>query len=144
MTTWYDDGNLLIVMTADTSFMFTEGHVRLLIWMCEQQQEVIQEACDSLLKNDKQPADALLNAREGVIDLKTWAYRLLEAFDEDDEEDDDELEVSDTEELSSAITSDDIKNFRQALQGRRPLHRNTSERTGGNLLQKLRRWYLSL
>lgn len=145
MTTWYDDGSFLFVMTEDTSFMFTEGHIRLLIWMCEEQQKVIQEACDVLLQADRQPADALLNAREGVIDLKAWGYRLLEVVEADDDEtDDDDDEIGDTEEPLSTITKDDIKNFRKALQVGRPLHRNNSERTRGNLLQKLRRWYMSL
>ena len=145
MSTWYHESSLLIVMTEDTSFMFTEGHIRLLIWMCEEQQKVIQEACDVILQTEQQPADALLNAREGVIDLKAWGYRLLEVVEaDDDEDDDDDEEIGDTEEPMSAITKDDIKSFREALQERRPLHRNNPKRTGGNLLQKLRRWYLSL
>jgi len=143
MTTWYDDDSLLEIMAADTYFTFTEGHIRMLIYMCEQQQEIIQEACDAMLKIDKQPPDALLNAREGVIDLKAWGHRLLECIDEEDL--DDELIIdSDTDDDSNPITQDDIESFRQALQTGRPLHRNSAKRTGGNLLQKLRRWYLSL
>ena len=147
MTDWYDDFSRLPKMAADTHFTFTEGHIRLLIWMCEVQQESIQEACEILLQRDEQPSDALLHAREGVLDLKTWGFRLLasiEDVEDDDEDTDDALEVGDTEPSHGAITTDDIKSFREALEGRRPLHRNSAERKGGNFLQKLRRWYMSL
>ena len=149
MSDWYDDLSRLPIM-ADTHFTFTEGHIRLLIWMCEVQQESIQEACEILLQRDEQPTDALLNAREGVLELKAWGHRLLasieEVDDEDEEEDDDEeLEVGDTEASSpGAITTDDIKNFREALEGRRTIYRDRPERKGGNFLQKLQRWYMSL
>jgi len=144
---WYDDFSRLPKMAADTHFTFTEGHIRLLIWMCEVQQETIQEACEILLQRDEQPSDALLHAREGVLDLKTWGYRLLatiEDYEDEDGGDDDTDEVGDTEAPHGAITSDDIKSFREALEGRRPLHRNSAKRKGGNFLQKLRRWYMSL
>ena len=147
MSYWYDDFSRFPKMGADTHFTFTEGHIRLLIWMCEVQQESIQEACEILLQRDEQPSDALLHAREGVLDLKTWGFRLLASIedDEDDDEDtDDAVEVGDTEPSYGAITTDDIKSFREALEGRRPLHRNSAERKGGNFLQKLRRWYMSL
>lgn len=147
MSYWYDDPSRLPKMGADTHFTFTEGHIRLLIWMCEVQQESIQEACEILLQRDEQPSDALLHAREGVLDLKTWGFRLLASIEDDEDDDkdtDDAVEVGDTEASYGAITTDDIKSFREALEGRRPIHRDGAERKGGNFLQKLRRWYMSL
>ncbi len=147
MSDCYDEFSRLPEMAADTHFTFTEGHIRLLIWMCEVQQETIQEACEILLQRDEQPSDALLHAREGVLDLKTWGFRLLscvEDLENEDENTDEALEVGDTKSSYGAITTDDIKDFREALEGRRPLHRDSPERKGGNFLQKLRRWYMSL
>ena len=147
MSDWYDEPSRLPKMAAGTHFTFTEGHIRLLIWMCEVQQESIQEACEILLQRDQQPSDALLHAREGVLDLKTWGYRLLSSIEDNEDEDedaDDAIEVGDTEAPDGAITTDDIKSFREALEGRRTVHRDRTERKGGNFLQKLRRWYMSL
>jgi len=101
-----------------------------------------------LLKRDEQPTDALLDAREGVLNLKAWGYRLLasiEELDDEEEDDDDKAEMGDTEaSMPDAITSDDIKSFREALEGRRAIYRDRPKPKGGNFLQKLRRWYMSL
>ena len=147
MSDWYDDFSRLPKMAANTHFTFTEGHIRLLIWMCEVQQESIQEACEIMLQRDEQPSDALLHAREGVLDLKAWGFRLLSSIEDNEDEyeqADEALELCDTEHPGSSITTNDIKSFREALEGRRSLHRNSPERKGGNFLQKLRRWYMSL
>ena len=88
-------------MTVSTQFMFTEGHIRLLIWMCEAQAQFIDEACDDVLRSGEHPSDSLLHCREGVADLKCWGLRLLEALEEDDDEDEAEDDDEDDEELAA-------------------------------------------
>ena len=55
-----------------TQFTFTEGHIRLLIWMCDQQAEALENCFDEALKNNEDPSDVVLNCREGVFELKCW------------------------------------------------------------------------
>ena len=125
-------------MAADTQFAFTEGHIRLLLLMCDQQAEQLQSCVDEALRHNEQPSDVLLNCREGVLDLKSWALRLLdhlEYSDEDEEQD----EVQNLEE------DFELQAFRQDLILRSQIHRVTQkprERPGP--IQKLRLWLLSV
>ena len=135
----YDSENAFSEMSASTQFTFTEGHIRLLIWMCDQQAEQLENCFDEALKNDEDPSDVVLNCREGVYELKCWALRLLEQLDYPD---DDEMEDEDED-----LTEDELalQEFRQDLilqsQVRRAVERR-EERPGP--LQKLRLWVLSV
>jgi len=89
----YRSSRWLPVMAPNADFQFTEGHVRILLWMCDSHQEWIDNASAELMRNGEQPSDNLMRCREGIADLKCWAYRLLEVieatpFDDDDEDDD--------------------------------------------------------
>jgi hypothetical protein len=131
-------------MAVNTQFMFTEGHIRLLIWMCEAQAQFIEEACNDILQVGEQPSESLMNCREGVADLKCWALRLLEALEEDDDEDemdDDEDELYDP---STEQAENDVEALRDALQIRWNIHRGVRRPQRRTPLQGLRNWLLSL
>ena len=132
-------------MAVNTQFMFTEGHIRLLIWMCEAQAQFIEEACDDVLKEGGRPSENLMHCREGVADLKCWALRLLEALDE---EDDDEDEMDDDEaeliESFSEQAKTDVEALRNALQIRWDVHRSAGGQERRTPLQGLRNWLRSL
>jgi len=128
-------------MAVNTQFMFTEGHIRLLIWMCETQQEYLEGACNDILKQGDQPSDSLLNCREGITELKIWAHRLLEAIEE---EDDDEDEMGDLEDDPEEIEDHGVEAVREALQVQWDVHRGTPRRQRRTALQKLRAWLRSI
>lgn len=95
MTFGYDqDSPFQGDMTVNTQFAFSEGHIRLLLWMCDVQADFIERAVDDILEQGDQPSDNMMHCREGVADLKCWALRLLEALEEPDEYDEEE-ELSD-------------------------------------------------
>nr|BAR23538.1 hypothetical protein [uncultured Mediterranean phage uvMED] len=139
MSYGYDSENANSEMSASTQFTFTEGHIRLLIWMCDQQAEQLENCFDEALKNDEEPSDVVLNCREGVFELKCWALRLLEQLEypEDDEMEDEDEDLTE-DELA-------LQEFRQDLilksEVRRAAERR-EERRGP--LQKLRLWILSV
>ena len=132
-------------MAVNTQFMFTEGHIRLLIWMCEAQAQFIEEACDDVLKEGGRPSENLMHCREGVADLKCWALRLLDALEE---EDDDEDEMDDDEaefiESLSEQAKTDVEALRNALQIRWDVHRSAGGQKRRTPLQGLRNWLRSL
>nr|BAR23487.1 hypothetical protein [uncultured Mediterranean phage uvMED] len=139
MSHGYDSENAFGEMTASTQFTFTEGHIRLLIWMCDQQAEQLENCFDESLKNDEEPSDVVLNCREGVYELKCWALRLLDQLEYPD---DDEMEDEDED-----LTEDELslQDFRQDLILKSQVHRaveRREERPGP--LQKLRLWVLSV
>ena len=139
MSYGYDSENAFGEMAASAQFTFTEGHIRLLIWMCDQQAEQLENCFDEALKNNEDPSDIVLNCREGVYELKCWALRLLEQLDYPD---DDEMEDEDED-----LTEDELllQEFRQDLILRSQVHRaaqRSEERPGA--LQKLRLWVLSV
>ena len=139
MSYGYDSENAFGEMSASTQFTFTEGHIRLLVWMCDQQAEQLENCFDEALKNNEDPSDIVLNCREGVYELKCWALRLLEQLDyPDDDEMEDENEDLTEDELA-------LQEFRQDLILRSQVHRaaqRREERPGP--FQKLRLWVLSL
>ena len=139
MSYGYDSENAFSEMSASTQFTFTEGHIRLLIWMCDQQAEVLENCFDEALKNNEDPSDVVLNCREGVFELKCWALRLLEQLEypEDDEMEDENKDLTE-DELA-------LQEFRQDLILKSQVHRaaeGREERPGP--LQKLRVWVLSV
>lgn len=140
MNQGYDSENAFNDMTADASFTFTEGHIRLLLWMCDQQAEQLENCFDEALKNDEDPSDVVMNCREGVFDLKCWALRLLDQIEDaryEDEEMDDDPDLTDDETL--------VEDFREALVLRSRLHRGVKEsKEPRGPLQKLRLWILSV
>ena len=126
-------------MAVNTQFAFSEGHIRLLIWMCDTQAEFIERAVDDILEQGDKPSDNMLNCREGVADLKCWALRLLDALEEEYDEDE---ELSDDEIDEPPFDSDvgELEAFRDYLKtewhaNRRP--RGSQRRTP---LQGLRAW----
>jgi hypothetical protein len=127
-------------MAPNADFQFTEGHVRILLWMCDSHQEWIDNASAELMRNGEQPSDNLMRCREGIADLKCWAYRLLEVieatpFDDDDEEDDDD--EPDDDDLSEL--ADFIHNLETQWHGDRGVGRRSA-----HPVQKLQRWLMSL
>ena len=138
MSYGYDSENAFSEMSASTQFTFTEGHIRLLIWMCDQQAEQLENCFDEALKNNEDPSDVVLNCREGVYELKCWALRLLEQLEYPDDEMEDEDEDLTEDELA-------LQEFRQDLILKSQVHRaaeRREERRGP--LQKLRLWVLSV
>ena len=139
MSYGYDSENAFSEMSASTQFTFTEGHIRLLIWMCDQQAEALENCFDEALKNNEDPSDVVLNCREGVYELKCWALRLLEQLEypEDDEMEDEDEDLTE-DELA-------LQEFRQDLILKSQVHRadqGREKRSGP--LQKLRVWVLSV
>ena len=127
-------------MTVDTQFMFTEGHIRLLIWMCDTQQNYLEAACDDILKQGDCPSDSLMNCLEGVAELKIWAFRLLDSL-EDEEEYEMDSEGEEGEELEEEnvyCEASDIESLREALQVEWSVHRDPEEPKRQTLIQKLR------
>ena len=139
MSQSYDPENAFSEMSASTQFTFTEGHIRLLIWMCDQQAEQLENCFDESLRNDEEPSDIVLNCREGVYELKCWALRLLDQLEYPEED-----EMADEDE---DLTEDELalQEFRQDLILRSQVHRaakRPEERPSP--LQKLRLWVLSV
>jgi hypothetical protein len=106
----YRSSRWLPVMAPNADFEFTEGHIRILLWMCESHQDWIDEASAQLMQNGEMPSDNLMRCREGLADLKCWGLRLLEVieatpFDDEDEEEeyDDESDDDDLQELAGFI-----------------------------------------
>lgn len=131
-------------MAVDTQFMFTEGHIRLLIWMCDAHQDYLDRACDDILKQGDSPSDNLMNCREGIAELKIWAHRLLEALEEEEDED----EMGEPEEFSeineTELSKEELDDVREALDMRWRVHRNTARPPKHNPVQMLRAWLRSL
>lgn len=127
-------------MAPNADFQFTEGHVRILLWMCDSHQEWIDNASAELMRNGEQPSDNLMRCREGIADLKCWAYRLLEVieatpFDDDDEDDDD---LDDDDEYLP-----ELEDFINNLETQWRDNRNTGRRSV-HPVQKLCGWVMSL
>ena len=127
-------------MAPNADFQFTEGHVRILLWMCDSHQEWIDNASAELMRNGEQPSDNLMRCREGIADLKCWAYRLLEVieatpFDDDDEDDDD---LDDDDEYLP-----ELEDFINNLETQWRDNRSTGGRSA-HPVQKLRGWLMSL
>lgn len=127
-------------MAPNADFQFTEGHVRILLWMCDSHQEWIDNASAELMRNGEQPSDNLMRCREGIADLKCWAYRLLEVieatpFDDDDEDDDD---LDDDDEYLPEL-EDFINNLETQWRDNR-----SAGRRSAHPVQKLCGWVMSL
>jgi len=133
----YRSGRWLPVMAPNADFQFTEGHIRILLWMCESHQDWIDAASAEIMRNGEMPSDNLMRCREGIADLKCWALRLLEVIEAtpDDEEDDDEDDED--EHLSQ------LEDFTDNLEIQWRLHRSAGGRSL-HPLQKLRSWLLSI
>lgn len=121
----------------NADFQFTEGHIRLLLWMCQTHQEWIDNATGEIMKNGEQPSDNLMRCREGIADLKCWGLRLLEVIEATPDDDDDEDEEYDEDEL------DELGDFANDLEAQWRLHRSATGRAQ-NPVQKLRSWLVSL
>ena len=126
-------------MAPNADFQFTEGHVRILLWMCDSHQEWIDNASAELMRNGEQPSDNLMRCREGIADLKCWAYRLLEVieatpFDDDDEDDDLDDDDEYLPELEDFINNLETQWGNNRGAGRRSAHP----------VQKLCGWVMSL
>jgi hypothetical protein len=126
-------------MAPNADFQFTEGHVRILLWMCDAHQEWIDNASAELMRNGEQPSDNLMRCREGIADLKCWAYRLLEVieatpFDDDDEADDLDDDDEYLPELEDFINNLETQWGNNRGAGRRSAHP----------VQKLCGWVMSL
>jgi len=120
----------------NADFEFTEGHVRILLWMCDSHQEWVDNACAKIMQNGEMPSDNLMRCREGIADLKCWALRLLEIIEAtpDDEEYDDDDDDDDPSELAR---------FTGDLEAEWSQYRGLGGRSS-RPLQKLRRWLVSL
>ena len=133
----YRSGRWVPVMAAPNGdFEFTEGHIRILLWMCDSHQEWVDNACSKIMQNGEMPSDNLMRCREGIADLKCWAYRLLEIVEAtpDDEEDDNEY---------GDEHSPQLENFASDIQAEWGIYRRTRGRSV-HPVQKLRRWFVSL
>jgi hypothetical protein len=124
-------------MAPNADFQFTEGHIRILLWMCESHQDWIDVASAEIMRNGERPSDNLMRCREGIADLKCWALRLLEVIeatpdDEDYEDEDDDDEYS-----------SELEDFTENLEIQWRLHRSAGGRPV-HPLQKLRTWLLSI
>lgn len=123
----------------NADFEFTEGHVRILLWMCDSHQEWVDAACAKIMQNGEMPSDNLMRCREGIADLKCWAFRLLDVIEATPDDGDDE----DDEECYDDVNSQELENFASNLDAEWSVYR----RFGGRAthpVQKLRRWLLSL
>ena len=126
-------------MAPNADFQFTEGHVRILLWMCDSHQDWIDEASAQLMRNGEMPSDNLMRCREGIADLKCWGLRLLEVieatpFDDDDEEDD----LDDDDEYLPEL-EDFINNLEAQWRDNR-----SARRRSAHPVQKLCGWVMSL
>ena len=122
-------------------FQFTEGHVRLLLWMCENHQDWLDSASNEILKNGEMPSENLMNCREGITDLKCWGLRLLEIIEATPDDDDDEDDDFDGEDDDDSL---ELGDFAAHLERQWVLHRGARGRGSRNPLQKLRSWLLSV
>jgi len=132
---------VLVMAAPNADFQFTEGHVRILLWMCDSHQDWIDAASAKIFENGERPSDNLMRCREGIADLKCWAYRLLEVIEAtpDDEECDDDEDELDFDDVDSAKLAD----FASNLEAEWRVHRRAGGRSP-HPVQKLRRWLLSL
>jgi hypothetical protein len=135
----YRHGRWVPVMAApNADFEFTEGHIRILLWMCDSHQEWVDNACAKIMQNGEMPSDNLMRCREGIADLKCWGLRLLEIVEAtpDDEEYDDDDEDDDDD-------SPELARFAGDLEAEWSVYRRAGRRSA-HPLQKLRRWLVSL
>ena len=130
-------------MAVNTQFAFSEGHIRLLIWMCDTQADFIERAVDDILQQGDKPSDNMLNCREGIADLKCWALRLLDALDEEYDEDE---EISDDEIDELPFDSDvgELEAFRDSLKDQWSENRSPRGPQRRTALQGLRAWLRSI
>ena len=57
----YRSGRWVPVMAAPNGdFEFTEGHVRILLWMCDSHQEWVDNACAEIMRGGETPSDNLM------------------------------------------------------------------------------------
>lgn len=132
----YRSGRWIPVMAApNADFQFTEGHVRLLLWMCQSQQEWIDRAIAEVMKNGEQPSENLMRCREGIADLRCWGWRLMEVIEATPDDDDDEEEYDEED--------DELGDFAEHLEAQWRLHRG-ADRRAQNPIQKLRAWLVSV
>lgn len=147
MTFSYDQGSPTEGdMAVNTQFAFTEGHIRLLLWMCDVQAEFIERAVDDILEQGDQPSDNMLHCREGVADLKCWALRLLEALEEEDDYDEDEeLSDDDIEDLYDPQADvSELEAFRDHLKIQWKANRSSARPERRTALQSFRAWLRSI
>ena len=139
----YRSGRWVPVMAApNADFQFTEGHVRILLWMCETHQDWIDTATAEIMRNGEVPSENLMHCREGISDLKCWGLRLMEVIeatpdDEEDEEYDDDESDDDDYEFPELV------NFAADLERQWSGNRGPGRRRRGPL-SKLRSWLLSI
>lgn len=136
----YRSSRWVPVMAApNADFQFTEGHIRILLWMCDSHQDWIENAAAEIMRNGEMPSDNLMRCREGITDLKCWGLRLMEVIEAtpDDEYDEDDDEEFDDEHLS------ELDDFIGNLEAQWSVDRR-SRRWALHPVQKLRRWLLSL
>ena len=133
-------------MAVNTQFAFTEGHIRLLLWMCDVQADFIERAVDDILEQGDQPSDNMLHCREGVADLKCWALRLLEALEEEDDYDEDEeLSDDDIEDLYDPQADvSELEAFRDHLKIQWKANRSPARPERRTPLQSFRAWLRSI
>ena len=113
-------------MAPNADMQFTEGHVRLLLWMCNAHQDWVDDAIAQIMREGETPSDNLMFCREGLVDLKVWSLRLLEVIEAtpDDEEDEGEQELTDEHlpELEDFINNLETQWRDDRSAGRRPPH----------------------
>ena len=126
-------------MTVNTQFAFSEGHIRLLIWMCDTQADFIERAVDDILEQGDKPSDNMLNCREGIADLKCWALRLLDALEEEYDEDE-ELSDDEIDELPFDSDVGELEAFRDSLKDQWSDNRRAGRPQRRTALQSLRAW----
>ena len=141
MTLRYDQGSPAEGdMTVNTQFAFTEGHIRLLLWMCDTQAEFIERAVDDILEQGDKPSDSMLNCREGIADLKCWALRLLEALDEEYDEDEEMGDDEEDEPFEPETDVGELEAFRDYLKTEWQANRSSRRPKRRTSLQGLRAW----
>lgn len=133
-------------MTVNTQFAFSEGHIRLLIWMCDAQADFIERAVDEVLEQGDQPTDNLMHCREGVADLKCWALRLLDALEEEqDYDEEEELSDDEIEDLYDPQADvSELETFRDYLKVQWQKNRSPRRPERRTALQGFRSWVQSL
>lgn len=124
----------------NADFQFTEGHVRVLLWMCDNHQDWVDRAVRDVMKNGDQPSDNLMNCREGINDLKCWGLRLLEVIEATPDDDDDEYDDDDYDDEDQ---DDGTESFADDLDAQWRKYRGLGNRRRAPL-QKLRKWLVSL
>ena len=132
-------------MTVNTQFAFTEGHIRLLVWMCDTQADYIESAVDDILQQGDTPSDNILHCREGIADLKCWALRLQEALDEEYDEDEELGDDDDEDELFEPQADDnELEAFRDYLKVQWKTNRDFRRQKRRTPLQGFRAWLRSI